>query len=262
MQGDKGKARAVVIGLLIAVIVLSLAVAGVFLTLHFNPRLAEKYFAQESLFLPSLKSGSPQEKDVPELELTDADYLADTVFVGDSRTHAMDLYGYADVSRTIAEDGLNHQTALTKAFADLGDGNLYTLYQALRVANPKRVYVGFGINGMSFMSEEDFFSDYRQLLSEVESACPKAQIVILSIYPVGERFSESNPGMSNERIDDYNRKLKVLASELGIHYVDAASVLKSENGALNPAYGAGDGLHLNASAYDRIFEVILSEKIT
>lgn len=253
------KHHPVAIVLLIVIIVLSLLVTAVCAVLYLNPQILESMkILPENNIINLLQSKPESEASDP---VDDAAYLSQTVFVGDSRTHAMDVYGFVDVSRTIAEDGLNHKTALTKAFADIGDGYVYTMQQALAITAPKYVYVGFGINGMSFFSEEEFFSSYRELIEQIEETCPNAQITILAVYPVSEKFSANNPGMDNATIDAYNEKLSALADEMGIHYLDAAWELKNSAGALNPAYSAGDGLHLNSDAYDLIFQVILANKV-
>ena len=255
------KRHPVAIVLLIVIIVLSLLVTAVCAILYLNPQILESIKVLPENPIINLLQSKPESESEASDPVDDAAYLSQTVFVGDSRTHAMDVYGFVDVSRTIAEDGLNHKTALTKSFADIGDGYAYTMKQALAITAPKYVYVGFGINGMSFFSEEEFFSCYRELIEQIRETCPDAQIMILAVYPVSERFSANNPGMDNAAIDAYNDKLSALADEMGIHYLDAAWVLKNSAGALNPAYSAGDGLHLNADAYDLIFQVILANKM-
>ncbi len=257
MSEQKSKAKhSALIAIPIVIIAVSLAVTFGVIYLAYHPELLPTPTVSDEL-----SQSSSQEQESEELQKEDIVYLDHCVFVGDSRTRAMDLYGYLDITQTLAEDGINHKTALTKAFADLGDGHLYTLYQGLRLTDPRFIYVGFGINGMNFIPEEEFFDTYRQLIGQVREACPKAKIAILAIYPVGETFSQNNPGMSNADIDTYNEKLKALAKQLDVSFVDAASALKNEANALDPRYAAADGLHLKASAYEVIFDVILSEKM-
>lgn len=249
----------VAIVLLIVIIVLSLGVTAGCVVLYRNPDILDALYVLPEQSMSTVSHTETESGTTDPVD--DEAYLSQTVFVGDSRTHAMDVYGYVDVSKTIAEDGLNHKTALTKAFAEIGDGYAYTMKQALAITAPKYVYVGFGINGMSFLSEEEYFSAYRELIGQIRETCPDAEITILAIYPVSENFAANNPGMNNATIDAYNNKLSALADEMGIHYLDAAWVLKNDAGALNPAYSAGDGLHLNSDAYDLIFQVILANKI-
>ncbi len=252
-----GIARRLCIGLLTIIIVLSVTVTAGCVVLYLNPALAQELFPNGKIItlLPPVSHAQNGGK-----ETSDEVYLGQSMFVGDSRTHAMDLYGYLDISQTIAEDGLCHNTALTKAFADLGDGNRYTMSEALAMKQPKRVFVGFGINGISYMSEDEFFSDYRTVINQIKSACPDADIIIESILPVSQYFSSNNPGMDNETIVLYNHKLQDLADEMGVYYIDTAKSVRDDFGALDAQYAAPDGLHLVANAYEQIFRVILSEK--
>ncbi len=255
------RGKTAVIVLLSALIVLSVGITAACAFLWSHPALRDELFPAKRLQTSSRVSSDQSDSGNLPLSESDEEYLSQCAFVGDSRTHAMDLYGYADISQTIAEDGLNHKTALTKSFADIGDGYLYTMQQALRIVAPKRVYVGFGINGISFMSEEEFISCYQELIGQIEEACPDAEIVVESIIPVTESYSVSHPEMGNSVIERYNALLRQLAVEEDVHYIDLGDALKTPDGALDSGYSAGDGLHLNATAYKVIFQVILAERI-
>ena len=44
----------------------------------------------------------------------------------------------------------------------------------------------------------------------------------------------------------------------GTHYADSASVLKGSDGKLVPDYGNGDGIHLNATGFNRVLSYLLT----
>lgn len=39
-----------------------------------------------------------------------------------------------------------------------------------------------------------------------------------------------------------------------IHFVNAGTVLKNDNGSLNNEYSSGDGIHLTGAAYDEMLK--------
>lgn len=191
----------------------------------------------------------------------DDSYFDDAVFIGDSRTQALQIFGFLPTSQVFAEDGLNHENARYKSFIDIGDGRYYTINSALTQTNPNKIYVGFGINGISFMNEEDFFTEYKGLVEDIKSAAPNSTIVLTAIIPVATSYESNNPKFSNSIIDDYNLKLIDLAEELEVHYVDIATSLKNEFNALSDEYNAGDGIHLSKDAYVSILDSILTHTV-
>lgn len=50
----------------------------------------------------------------PSPDQTFEEYLADTVFIGDSRTNGLSGYGYVPKSSVFAIDGFNHASARTE----------------------------------------------------------------------------------------------------------------------------------------------------
>lgn len=188
--------------------------------------------------------------------------LDDAVFIGDSRTQAMQIFGFVPTSQVFAEDGLNHENARYKKFVNIGDGYYYTIDEALLRTAPKDIYVGFGINGISFMDEESFFTEFKALLEGIKSASNGANIIITSIIPVSANYTIENPKFSNQVIDDYNTKLIELATELEMYYLDIATPLKEGTDSLGSTYNSGDGVHLNKDAYVSIFDTILTHTLT
>ena len=195
-------------------------------------------------------------KELPTAE----EYLKETYFIGDSRTNGLVGYDFIPTNRVFAEDGLSHETALTKAFVELPDGKTYTLAQAVKKTQPKRMIVSFGINGIAFMTKDDFMEDYAKLIDQLKESAPDSIIIIQSILPVSETFAQDTR-YSNEKIDRYNQELKELAEEKDVYFLDTSSVLKDSNNALNPLYDSGDGLHFGKAAYTALLNYICTHMI-
>ena len=191
----------------------------------------------------------------PSPDQTFEEYLADTVFIGDSRTNGLSGYGYVPKSSVFAIDGFNHASARTEKFITLsGTNRKLTIAQAVGFVKPVRMIVSFGINGIAFMDSDTFMSEYAALLDELRAASPETLLVVQSILPVSAEKAASTPGMSNRAIDSCNQKLKALAEEKGGVFLDSSAVLKNSKGNLDPKYKSGDGLHFNRKAYQALLD--------
>lgn len=194
----------------------------------------------------SSQTGTPQERSLEEV-------LADTVFVGDSRTNRMKAYGILAQEQVYAVDGMSHHTALTQRFVTLpGSREALTIAEAVEKTKPARIVVAFGINGVAFMSESGFFEEYEALLRALRTASPDSLLIVQAILPVSAEYAEDDPRMANSKIDAYNERLRQCTEALGGRFLDASSALKDENGDLAQEYDAGDGLHFNREAYDAL----------
>lgn len=190
----------------------------------------------------------------------DEEYFDTIKFVGDSRTNAMKLFGI-DEKNIFAEDGINHQTALTKEFIRLSENKTTTLYEALRITAPEVVMLNFGINGLSWMSIEDFIYSYEKLVDQVVEASPSSIVVINSVLPVSLAYEQRLDGVLNSKIDEANGELYSLAEKKGLYYMGMSDILKNSHNALKDEYHNGDGLHFNSSTYTAIKEYILTHAI-
>ncbi len=183
------------------------------------------------------------------------EYLADTVFIGDSRTNGLTRYGFVSQGNVYAIDGFNHVSARTQKFLVLsGTNRKLTIAEAVGLVQPTRVIVSFGINGIAFMDSESFMSEYAGLLDDLKAASPDTLLVVQSILPVSANKAASSPGMSNRAIDSCNQKLKALTEEKGGIFLDSSGVLKDAKGNLASQYDSGDGLHLNKPAYQALLD--------
>ena len=57
------------------------------------------------------------------------------------------------------------------------------------------------------------------------------------------------------------KRLDELCYEKGLNYLDTQTILKNGSGAMIDEYDAGDGVHMNASAYKEIVNYIRTHGI-
>lgn len=182
------------------------------------------------------------------------EFLAETLFIGDSRTNRMSFFEFVSEDQVLAIDGANHAAARTERFIEFADSNKkLTMAEAVERLQPARILVSFGINGIAFMGEETFFKEYQLFLDDLKKSAPHSVLVIQSILPVSLALEQEDPRMANSIIDTYNQKLKELALENDACYLDTAALLKNSDGQLDAQYDSGDGLHFNKQAYEVLF---------
>ena len=66
----------------------------------------------------------------------------------------------------------------------------------------------------------------------------------------------------NGYIDEINAWTLSLAEELGIYYLDTASVMKDGKGFLQDRFDSGDGYHLTRDAYLCMLEYLRTHGVT
>lgn len=187
-------------------------------------------------------------------------YLAGTLFVGDSRTNGLKATGEIDEGNIVASDGMSHSSAVTQRVIDRGS-RLVTIPEAVSEIKPSRMVVNFGINGIAWLNEEQFISDYETLLTALEESSPDSVIIIESILPVSASKERSEPRMANSKIDRYNELLRELAQKRGHYYLNSASALKDADGNMATEYDSGDGLHFNSDGSKEILNQVLTHAV-
>ena len=188
-------------------------------------------------------------------------YLDKFLFIGDSRTVAMEHYGFVDADQVLAIDGLSHVNAQTAQFEDGETGRTVTMEEKVEEEQPELILVSYGINGVAYLDEETFMEEYESMIAMLKYASPDSIIVLQSILPVSDIMERNDPRLNNKAIDNYNTLLFEMAERTHIYFLNTAEVLKDEDGELKDEYDSGDGLHYNSSAYEVIFDYIKSHPV-
>jgi lysophospholipase L1-like esterase len=185
---------------------------------------------------------------VPESETVDAEYFSDTVFIGDSLTVGLRLYGDLKSADFLAAKSVTAINIFGRKVIS-GAGNSYiTIPEALGHKTYGKVYVMLGVNELS-SKPEDFRADYGKVIDAIKDAQPNAAIYVQAMLPVTEGArNSSGANFSNEHIRERNDTLVSLCKERGCFYIDMFGAFADENGALAEA-GASDGVHLKPSQY-------------
>ena len=194
-------------------------------------------------------------------EGTDAgdEYLSKIYFVGDSTTLHFHKGGidrshiFVPESGTLmlSSDILNVEVTSSKE----------TIPQAIKNANAEIVIITIGVNGADSFTKAKYETYYEKLINAIKESSPSTKIILQSVFPVEKYYSEKDNGISNEGINQLNEWAKEIAANCSVRYLDTQSILKNEAGAMIESFSEGDGVHMNASAYEKILDYIKTHPI-
>lgn len=184
----------------------------------------------------------------------DASVYDNCAFVGNSRFVSLKNYGLAKNVYPVV--GLNVDTVFTKSVA----GSNVALIDELNGKDYDKIILMFGDNECGWPNQNVFIEKYAKVINAVRERVPEAEIYLHAILPVSAEASATNQfGCNNPNINSMNKKIKQLATDEGIHFIEQPSCLKDSEGALLPE-AASDGIHLNKK-YSKIWIDSLATEI-
>ena len=185
------------------------------------------------------------------------EYVDKFIFLGDSTTYGLGYYDVVSDSQvwTPASGTLTLSLWSTATIVYPDDNSELSIKDAVAKKQPEYMLITLGVNGVSFMDEQYFITEYTNLVLAVKEASPNTKIILNSIYPISANYPSSN-GITNEKIDTANTWVERVASSVGVKYLDSESVLKDSNGALVETYHNGDYLHLNADSFKLVMNYL------
>ena len=187
---------------------------------------------------------------IPETPQVDDSYFDDAMFVGDSITTGIELYGVMPNATVVASTGINPNTIMTTPDIELADGSSVTILQAMSAYHPKKIYIMLGSNGVEFIGKETMMELYGEFIDAVKAQHPDSIIYLQSILPVTQAKEAASPDLSNDKIDEYNAAIMELAGEKEAYYLNVAESFKDETGALPDEASPNDGMHFGVSHYE------------
>lgn len=210
----------------------------------------------------------PKPITLPESADVGEDYFKSLLFIGDSRTQGLQIatggYGAAFyANRGLSVDGMGKTQFITVTNPD-GSSKTLTVLDALR-AEPfaQNIYVWLGLNAVGWNSTDRFRNLFRTDLEALIQACPQANIVIMSILPVGRNAvvigCDDNVEV-NRRVVAYNQILLDLAEHYDLYFLNCYEAFVDAEGFLPPGY-SNDDMHLRKEQNLRLCEYIRTHSI-
>ena len=184
-----------------------------------------------------------------------ADYLDDTLFLGDSNTVRLYNNGLISLQQFCAKEGIGTQAALNEGIVTFKkDSNHYTIPQAVAMMKPRRVVMTFGTNDTG-MEVSDFIAHYTALIQAIQQSYPYTDIIVNTVPPVPADHS-NYPHMDQAKIDDFNMALLDLCEQLGVRFLNSAEALKGSDGyGIADYYTSGD-IHLKSAGLKAVLNYL------
>lgn len=179
---------------------------------------------------------------IPAVPTYNRGYFDNDLFIGDSISTGLYLYGYIDKDNVFAEVGLNPESAVYHQI----DG--VTSVAKVSSMQPRNIYIMLGTNGLAFFDGSYMANKMVELIAELEVACPTANIYIITIPPVTAAH-EAEGQETMALVNTYNAQLKEICSMGGYGCIDLCALLQDESGYLSEKYAEADGLHFLGDAY-------------
>lgn len=190
------------------------------------------------------------------------EYLDKIIFLGDSRTYSYKAYGILSGGKKTKQvwtpkNGtmtLSSQSYVKVYYPDTKTD--MTIREAVELKKPEYMVIGLGINGVSYMDEEDFRNEYFSLINDIKEISPDTKIMINSIFPIADYYERLDL-INNQKIAEANQWLVKIAEESGVKYLNTAEVLVDERGWINGSYDNGGGAtHLNKEGNEIVMNYI------
>lgn len=190
-------------------------------------------------------------------ETVEDSYFDDALFIGDSRTEGFMMYSSLSDIHAYCSKGLSITRIYTDAIVHMEDGRTVTVMEALQEQEYNKIYIMFGVNELGWPYDDLFQEQYSKLIRDIKQLQPNALIYIQNIIPISAERSATDPIYNNANVSRFNAMIEEICKEQNVIYLDVASALADETGAL-PVGASVDGIHCNGQYCDIWLEYLKS----
>jgi lysophospholipase L1-like esterase len=187
-------------------------------------------------------------------------YFDDTVFIGDSRTEGLALYGGQKNMNSFSYKGLSVDKVSTEKCISL-NGAKYTVEEAINMTNYSNYYIQFGVNELGWIYVDKFTQGVSDLVDLIQAHNPDAIIYVSGIAPVSEEISSTDAVFNRDNVLKFNDALYEMCQQRGdVIYLDLGASVSDSQGYL-PTEGTTDGKHCNAAYCKRMVKYIRTHAV-
>lgn len=173
-------------------------------------------------------------------------YFDDALFIGDSRTVGIQLYGVLTGADFFCNTGMSIYS-LRKANIEIDGVGKIGISDLLKTKTYGKVYVMLGINEISY-SFNGTVKKYKALLDEIRETQPNADIYIQANLHVTKERSDKDQYVNNANLDKFNKAIAQFADNKTIFYIDPNEYFDDAEGNLSTEY-CSDASHIRTKYY-------------
>ncbi len=186
-------------------------------------------------------------------------YYDDTLFIGDSIMQGFRRYrsamrqddpSFLEGATVVCTSSISLYVGSRRYL--LGDfhfnyrGSDRTMYDIARITKPKRIFILLGLNDPVGIKIDRAMEWIEYIVVTMKEFAPDAEVCFFSHTPITENYcrTRKRPGYQ-EKLDEYNRRLRETCERTGATYIEIAEPLKGPDGYLSAAYCSDNLCHLN-----------------
>lgn len=173
-------------------------------------------------------------------------YFDTALFIGDSRTVGLSLYGRLGKADYFADVGMSVFNLFDKTVTDQGFSN-QSLRSLLKAKQYQTIYLMLGINEMGYPAAS-LEKKQMAVLEELKALQPNAVIILEGNLAVTQTKASKNAVFALDKIRALNEKIAAHADNKQVFYLDVNPFFADENGYLR-ADATSDGTHPYAAEY-------------
>ena len=196
---------------------------------------------------------------VPASDPVPASWFDNAAFIGDSVSVGLEYYqnstkalGKATMLCAVSFNAIN-------ALLPVSSTSLHPSYKGvkrllednIKACGAKNIYIMLGMNGLTY-SVDYTMERMETMINNILKKNPSVNIIIESVTPMtNNSYLIARYGYSNNRINQFNERLKKLCAKRKWYYVDVASALKDSSGALRTDFCSDNydmGIHVTNKA--------------
>ncbi len=208
----------------------------------------------EAPTLEPTPSPTPTPTEVPE------SYFDHTLFIGDSRTDGMRMWGRLGQAQYFCGTNYSVYNIFEKTSSDV-DFKKVKLDRVLASNKYDQIYILLGYNEAGY-PYEGLMDQYRYVIARVHKAQPQARLILHGVMHASARVASKYSYYTVQNIEKINDGLRQMAEETeGLYFVNCTSIFYDESGFLLPNVSS-DGEHLTPEYTPKWAEEIRRQAIT
>jgi hypothetical protein len=219
----------------------------------------EEVQQKEEIILSELRT-LPESQDAGQGYIDGLTFLCDSSVIG-LRDYALLAGGTA----TTQVWGSTAGNIPSSSFADCriryqAEGVEISPAEAAAKAQPSRLVVVLGADGLDSVDEETFVEGYVSLLKSIREASPNTVIIVCSMSSVTTSYNGVD-GVNANTIRTVNDWIKMVCMRTGVYYCDTAYAVNDRAGWLDVDYAAVNGKALNTAGIQKFLEYLRTHAV-
>lgn len=198
---------------------------------------------------------------VGKTESVDKSYFDDAIFIGDSISKGLKLYGVLPAVNVIADQNVGlDQVVSDKPVYYNTSGAKITLFEALKASPTKKnkIYILLGSNGLPHYENNAHIEYYSKLIDRIKKEYPDATIYLQSVTPITKQaeadYKSRKKVFTNAKINEFNKMILKLAEDNDVYYLSVRDALVDKDGYLSSSFAGPDGVHFKKNGHEAMYQ--------